>query len=121
MAFAGMGGMFAPKDKAASKAKSAAISQVCRWLEEMLPDEERLDTLPGGKAEDGAETSIICNQLACREDDCPDVELVITLIRQKPRPKLMFKIYKAAVDLTKGELRTALVQAEEAESQGGGE
>ena len=46
MAFAGMGGMFAPKDKAASKAKSAAISQVCRWLEEMLPDEERLDTLP---------------------------------------------------------------------------
>ena len=42
------------------------------------------------------------------EDGCPDVELVITLIRPKPRPKLMFKIYKAAVDLSKEDLAKAL-------------
>ena len=57
------------------------------------------------------ETSVIVNQLACMEAGCPDVELVMTLLRPKPRPKLMFKIFKAAKDLTIDELRAALEKA----------
>ena len=112
--FAGGGGGlagFAPKDNAADKAKSKAVAKVCSWLEQLLPDEQRADWLPGGKAPDGQETSVIVNQLACSEDGCPDVELVISLLRPKPQPKLMFKIYKAAVDLSHEELEAALVKA----------
>ena len=102
---------FAPKDNAADKAKSKAVAKVCTWLEQLLPDEQRGDWLPGGKAPDGQETSIIVNQLACSEEGCPDVELVISLLRPKPQPKLMFKIYKAAVDLSHEELEAALAKA----------
>jgi hypothetical protein len=105
------GGLLAQKDPAAEKAKRDAVSQLSTWLEQMLPDEERWEELPGGKAPDGQETNIIVNQLACREEGCPDVECVITLSRSKPRPKLMFKIYKAAVDLSRDELEKALLQA----------
>jgi hypothetical protein len=35
----------------------------------------------------------------------------MTLLRAKPRPKLMFKIYKAAFDLTKDEIGEAMRQA----------
>lgn len=75
---------------------------------------------PGGKAVDGKETNVIVNQLACKEDECPDVELVITLLRPKPRPKLMFKIYLAAVDLSREELERELLSALAVEAGGGG-
>ena len=45
---------------------------------------------------------------ACQEEGCPDVELVITLRRPRPQPKLMFKIYKAAADLTHEQLEKGL-------------
>ena len=44
------------------------------------------------------------NQLACKEVGCPDVEVVMTLLRKKPREKLMFKVYKAAADMTNDEV-----------------
>ena len=78
--------------------------------EELLPEEERGERL-GGKAPDGKETTVIVTQLACKEDGCPDVELVIRLVRAKPRPKLMFKIYKEAVNVSREELEKALLQA----------
>ena len=36
---------------------------------------------------------------ACKEDDCPDIETAITLMRPKPREKLLFKIYKPAAEM----------------------
>ena len=103
---------------AAEKAKKEGVARVSGWLEQGLPDEERANWLPGGKAEDGKETSIIVNQLACMEEGCPDVELVCTLLRPKPAPKLMFKIYKAAKDLTEEEVAAAVKQAKEEEAKG---
>ena len=103
-------GMLAPKNNAAEAAKTAAVKKVGAWLEEMLPEDER-DEDDGGKAPPGKETSVIVNQLQCQEAGCPDVELVMTLLRAKPRPKLTFKIFKAAVDLSREELETALRQA----------
>ena len=114
--------MFAPKDKAADEAKYKAVTQVREWLEEMLPEEERAEHL-GGKAASGNETNVIVNQLACKEEGCPDVELVIRLIYPKPRPKLSFKIYKAAIDMSREELETAVQQAkakEESEAAANG-
>lgn len=106
----GAGNLFAPKDKAADQAKYKAVTQVREWLEEMLPEEERSEHL-GGKAASGNETNVIVNQLACKEEGCPDVELVIRLIYPKPRLKLSFKIYKAAIDMSREELEAAVQQA----------
>ena len=83
------------------------MKRVRGWLEDMLPDDEKEED-DGGTAESGKETSVIVNQLACKEVGCPDVEVVMTLLRAKPRPKLMFKLYKAAADLTNDEVGTAL-------------
>jgi hypothetical protein len=109
--FGGGSGIFGKKDAAADAAKREAVSKLGKWLEQILPDEERWEELPGGKAPMGKETNVIINQLACQEDGCPDVELVITLRRPKPQPKLMFKIYKAAADLSHEQLEKALMQA----------
>ena len=54
---------------------------------------------------------MIVNQLACMEAGCPDVEVVCTPLRAKPRPKLMFKIYKAAKDLSSEEVEAAMKKA----------
>ena len=99
------------QNPAVEKAKKEAVSNLKEATLQMLPPEERWDEIPGGKAPEGQETNVIINQLACMEEGCPDVELVITLVRPKPRPKLMFKIYKAAVDLSPEELEVALQQA----------
>jgi len=98
----------------AEKVKQTGVKRVRAWLEDLLPDEER-DEEDGGKAPPGKETSVIVNQLACKEVGCPDVEVVMTLLRPKPRPKLMFKIYKAAAELTNGEISEALQKALAAE------
>ena len=102
--------MIASKDVAAEKVKKEGVKRVNAWVIEQLPAEEREED-DGGTAPDGQETSIIVNQLACMEAGCPDVELVITLLRAKPRPKLMFKIFKAAADLTRDEVVAALHKA----------
>ena len=124
--FAGGGGMFGAKSASASadKVKADGVKKVDAWLQEMLPEEERAAWQPGGKAPDGQETSTIVNQLACQEEGCPDVEVVITLLRPKPRPRLMFKIYKAAADLTREEVEAAVKAAlakEEAGEDAAGE
>lgn len=108
--------MIAQKDVAAEQAKAAGVTRVREMLEEMLPPEEREEE-DGGTAAPGKDTSVIVNQLACMEAGCPDVEVVITLLRAKPRPKLMFKLYKAAADLAKSEVEAAL-QTALAEEQG---
>ena len=102
--------MIARKDDAAEKAKAEGVRRVSDWLTEMLPDGEK-DEDDGGSAPFGQETSVIVNQLACKEVGCPDVEVVMTLLRAKPRPKLMFKIYKAAAGLAREEVEAALQQA----------
>ena len=78
--------MLKPKDDAAEQKQREGVQRVIGWLEDMLPDEER-DEEDGGSAPPGKETSVICNQLACKEEGCPDVEVVMTLLRAKPRPK----------------------------------
>ena len=102
--------MFAKKDVDAEKAQQHGVKQVREWLESLLPEDER-DEEEGGKAPSGKETSVIVNQLACKEVGCPDVEVVMTLLRAKPRSKLMFKLYKAAADLTKDEVAAAMNEA----------
>ena len=102
--------MFAKKDVDAEKAQQQGVKQVREWLESLLPEDER-DEEEGGKAPSGKETSVIVNQLACKEVGCPDVEVVMTLLRAKPRPKLMFKLYRAATDLTKDEVAAAMNEA----------
>ena len=98
------------KDAAAERTQSEGVRRVKGWLEDLLPDDEK-DEDDGGKAPAGQETSVIVNQLACKEVGCPDVEVVMTLLRAKPRPKLMFKVYKAAADLTNDEVQAALQKA----------
>ena len=107
----GGGGPSFGSSASAGPTKAQAVGKVSGWLEQLLPEEERADWLPGGKAADGSETSVIVNQLECQETGCPDVELVITLLRPKPLPKLMFKIFKAAADLTEDEVKKALEEA----------
>ena len=85
--------MIAAKSVSAERAQAQAVKRVGGWLEDLLPDEEKEED-DGGTAAPGKETSVIVNQLACKEAGCPDVELVITLIRAKPRPKLMFKVFE---------------------------
>ena len=92
------------------KAKSDGIRRVRDWLEENLPAEEKDEDL-GGTAPLGKETSVIVNQLECKEPGCPPVELVMTLLRPKPAPKLMFKIFKAAADATQEEVLAAVAEA----------
>jgi len=103
-------GMIATKDAEAAKRQSEGVKRVRSWLEEMLPDDEK-DEDDGGSAPPGKETSVIVNQLACKEAGCPDVEVVMTLLRVKPRPKLMFKVFKAAADLSKEEVDGAMQKA----------
>ena len=100
------------RDDGAQKAKSEAISKVSDWIEGFLPEEEK-DEEFGGKAPPGGETSVIVNQLECKEPGCPPVELVLTLLRSKKsgRPKLMFKIFKAAIDVTQEEVKAAMDKA----------
>ena len=102
--------MIAAKNTAEDQAKAQGVKRVREMLEGFLPDEER-DEDDGGSAPFGKETSVIVNQLACMEAGCPDVEVVCTLLRAKPRPKLMFKIYKAAKDLSQEELQRAVQDA----------
>ena len=108
--------MIAPQSKEKAAAQTAGVKRVRGWLEELLPDDEKEED-DGGTAPDGKETSVIVNQLACKEEGCPDVEVVITLLRAKPRPKLMFKVYKAAAELTSEEVEAALRQAESKERE----
>ena len=114
--------MIAAKSVSAERAQAQAVKRVGGWLEDLLPDEEKEED-DGGTAAPGKETSVIVNQLACKEAGCPDVELVITLIRAKPRPKLMFKVFKAAADLSKDDveeaLRTALADERAQEESAG--
>lgn len=100
----------APADAAADKVKRKGIQRVNDWLEELLPDDER-DEEFGGSAPIGKETTISVNQLACKEPGCPDVEVVMILRRAKPREKLMFKIFKAAADISREEVVAALEAA----------
>lgn len=102
--------MIGVKDKAKEKAQQEGVRRVKDWLIGLLPADEKEED-DGGTAEDGKETSVIVNQLACKEAGCPDVEVVITLLRAKPRPKLMFKIYKAASELTSDEVGAAMQKA----------
>ena len=104
--------MFGTKNDNAEKAKiqQNGVKRVREWLENLLPEEEK-DEEDGGKAPPGKETSVIVNQLACKEEGCPDVEVVLTLLRAKPRPKLMFKIYKAAAELSSEEVEEAMQKA----------
>ena len=111
--------MIAAKNTAEDQAKAQGVKRVREMLEGFLPDNER-DEDDGGSAPFGKETSVIVNQLACMEAGCPDVEVVCTLLRAKPRPKLMFKIYKAAKDLSSEEVEAAMKKAI-AEEAGGGE
>lgn len=97
-------------DKAAALVQQQGVKRVRGWLEDALPDNEK-DEEDGGSAPSGEETNVIVNQLACKEPGCPDVECVLTLIRAKPRPKLMFKIYKAAAELSQDEVNAALQKA----------
>ena len=59
---------------------------------------------------------------ACKEDDCPDIETAITLMRPKPRAKLLFKIYKPAAEMIREDVESALQKAvaEEQEGAAGG-
>ena len=109
----------ARKDTQAETAQRNGVKRVSAWLEELLPNEEKAEE-DGGAAPDGQETSVIVNQLACKEEGCPDVEVVCTLIRPKPRAKLMFKIYKPAKDMAREEVEAALKEALAKESGGGG-
>merc|ERR1719214_313634 len=102
--------MIGHTDGAAQKAKAAGITRVREWIEEGLPGDER-DEDEGGTAPPGKETNVMVNQLACQEEGCPDVETVMALARAKPRPRLMFKIYKAAADLTREEVGAAMESA----------
>eukprot|EP00325_Prymnesiales_sp_UTEX-LB-985_P025858 CAMPEP_0174720876 /NCGR_PEP_ID=MMETSP1094-20130205/34741_1 /TAXON_ID=156173 /ORGANISM="Chrysochromulina brevifilum, Strain UTEX LB 985" /LENGTH=164 /DNA_ID=CAMNT_0015921451 /DNA_START=27 /DNA_END=521 /DNA_ORIENTATION=+ len=108
--------MISRADPAKAAAQAQGVKRVNDWLEEALPDEER-DEDDGGSAPPGKETNVIVNQLACKEVGCPDVEVVITLKRAKPRPRLMFKIYKAAAELTREEVVQAMHEAERKESE----
>ena len=108
--------MIGSKNVAAEKVQRDGVRRVNEWLQELLPDDEKEED-DGGTAAPGKDTSVIVNQLACKEAGCPDVEVVITLIRAKPRPKLMFKIYKAAAELGKDEVESALRKAEAAEQE----
>ena len=105
-----VGKMIRARNAGADKAKEEGVRRVRDMLLGLLPDDEK-EEADGGTAEEGSETSIIVNQLACKEPGCPDVEVVITLLRAKPRPKLMFKIYKAAADLKLDEVESALRKA----------
>ena len=109
-------GMITQRNVAAEQAKAAGVKRVREMLEGLLPSEEREEE-DGGTAAPGKDTSVIVNQLACAEAGCPDVEVVMTLLRAKPRPKLMFKLYKTAADLTSDEVESAL-RAALAEEQG---
>ena len=106
--------MIGAKKHEAEKAKQEGVARVERWIVGLLPDDEKEED-DGGTAPDGKETNVIVNQLACKEPGCPDVEVVITLIRAKPRPKLMFKIYKAAAELTSEDVAAALKKAQDDE------
>lgn len=106
--------MFAGKDVKADQARLEGLKRVKGWLVELLPADEREEE-DGGTAPDGEETTVIANQLECKEEGCPDVEVVMTLLRCKPRPKLVFKVFKAAAELTKDEVGAAMQKALEEE------
>jgi len=113
----GGGGGFLWDKKPGDQAKKQATPKIRGWVEEMLPEEDRSDQLPGGKAPKGSETNVMVAQLACKEDDCPDVETAITLMRPKSsgKDKLLFKIYKPAAEITREEVEAALLKAKAAE------
>ncbi|EOD35553.1 hypothetical protein EMIHUDRAFT_98554 [Emiliania huxleyi CCMP1516] len=102
--------MIGRTDSAAEKKKRDGVKRVVEWLEDLLPEEEK-DEEFGGKAPAGKETNVICNQLECKEPGCPPVELVMTLLRAKPKQKLMFKIFKAASEVTREEVDAAMKRA----------
>mmetsp|Transcript_42594 Transcript_42594/g.137013 ORF Transcript_42594/g.137013 Transcript_42594/m.137013 type:complete len:216 (+) Transcript_42594:57-704(+) len=102
--------MIGRTDSAAEKKKRDGVKRVVEWLEDLLPEEEK-DEEFGGKAPAGQETNVICNQLECKEPGCPPVELVMTLLRAKPKQKLMFKIFKAASEVTREEVDAAMKRA----------
>ena len=113
--------MFAKKDTEKEKRQREGVARVRGFLEELLPAAEK-DEDSGGSAPAGKETSVIVNQLACMEEGCPDVEVVMTLLRAKPRPKLMFKVFKAAADMTLDDVKAAMgtALADEAKAANGG-
>ena len=102
----------------AAKIQRDGVKRVQEFCLSMLPDNEREED-DGGTAEDNMETSVIVNQLACKEAGCPDVEVVITLLRAKKtgRAKLMFKIYKAAAEITRDEVEHAMRAAQKTEQE----
>ena len=95
------------RDKGEEDKKRKVVIALTGRLEQMLSEDERHEGLQGGKAPTGQETNVSIRQLACQEEGCPDVETVI-LLSSKIRPKLMFKIYKAAADISDEELQERL-------------
>ena len=63
---------------------------------------------------------MIVNQLACMEAGCPDATAGCGAAAREAAAKLMFKIYKAAKDLSSEEVEAAMKRAI-AEEAGGGE
>jgi hypothetical protein len=107
--------MIMRKDDAAEKAQAKGARRVREWCEELLPDDEKEED-DGGTAAPGKESTVIVNQLQCKEPGCPDVEVVITLLRARPRAKLMFKIFKAVAELSREEVELAMQTAMDEES-----
>eukprot|EP00036_Acanthoecidae_sp_10tr_P010165 CAMPEP_0182929856 /NCGR_PEP_ID=MMETSP0105_2-20130417/22963_1 /TAXON_ID=81532 ORGANISM="Acanthoeca-like sp., Strain 10tr" /NCGR_SAMPLE_ID=MMETSP0105_2 /ASSEMBLY_ACC=CAM_ASM_000205 /LENGTH=153 /DNA_ID=CAMNT_0025068053 /DNA_START=24 /DNA_END=485 /DNA_ORIENTATION=+ len=101
----------AEAEAARLKAQVEATPKVREWVEQMLPEDERRADLPGGKAPEGKETDVMVIQLACQEDDCPDVETAITLLRKAPKPKMTFKVYKPAAEMSRDDVEVALLKA----------
>ena len=91
--------MFGTKDANAEKAKlqQQGCKRVREWLEGMLPEDEK-DEDDGGKAPPGKETSIIVNQLACKEVGCPDVEVTMQWLDRRPALSLRL-CWSHALDL----------------------
>ena len=91
--------MFGSKDANAEKAKlqQQGCKRVREWLEGMLPEDEK-DEDDGGKAPPGKETSIIVNQLACKEVGCPDVEVTMQWLDRRPALSLRL-CWSHALDL----------------------
>ena len=86
-----------PALKEAATAKSAACARLRTVVEDHLP-----------KQYQDEDTAVSINELRCAEEGCPPVETVVTVLR-KPAPA-MFKIYKAAVDVTEAEVIEGLAK-----------
>ena len=71
-----------PADK---EARLAGVRRVADWVEDALPEDEQ------------ETTTVMVNQIECREEGCPPVECVIALLR---KPKLVFKIFKPVAEVT---------------------